>query len=99
MTDNQVLKKKKATTAEAPIHTIHVGLVTASIWKRQSPAGYVYLDFSLTRSFESLSSRNTGHSKNFFAHNRQELAQVIEQATAWIDQQENRNGSKEKIAA
>ncbi len=89
MTDKQETKRKKAATSETPVHTIHAGSVSASILRRQSPAGYVYLDFSLTRSFESMSSGNTGHSKNFFARNRHELTQVIEQAAAWIEQQES----------
>jgi len=92
MTDKPESKKKKATSAEAPIHTVHAGYVSASIWRRQSPAGYEYLDFSLNRSFESLSSGNTGHSRNFFARNRQELMEVVEQATAWISDHESRVG-------
>ena len=99
MADKQEVKRKKAIATDAPVHTIHAGSVTASIWRRQSPAGYVYLDFSLTRSFESLSSGNTGHSKNFFSRNRHELTQVIEQATTWIEQQESRSTAVEKIAA
>lgn len=99
MADKQEVKRKKATAAEAPVHTIHAGSVTASIWKRQSPAGYVYLDFSLTRSFESLSSGNTGNSRNFFSRNRHELMQAIEQATIWIEQQESRKTAVEKVAA
>jgi hypothetical protein len=99
MTDKQEMKRKKTVAADAPIHTIRAGSVSASIWRRQSPAGYVYLDFSLSRSFESLSSGNTGHSKNFFARNRHELTQVIEQATIWIEQQESISIPKEKIAA
>lgn len=92
MTDKPESKKKKTASAEAPIHTVHAGSVSASIWRRQSPAGYEYLDFSLNRSFESLSSGNTGHSRNFFARNRQELLEVIEQATAWISDHESRVG-------
>lgn len=93
MTDKQEPKRKKSVGIESPVHAVHSGAVSASIWRRQSPAGYEYLDFSLTRSFESLSSGNTGNSKNFFARNRQELLQVIEQAADWIDQQEQRVGN------
>ncbi len=99
MTDKPDIKRKKPTPPETPIHTIQAGAVTAAIWRRQSPAGYMYLDFSLTRSFESLSSGNTGHSKNFFARNRQELTQVIAQATDWIEQQELKKGAGENLAA
>lgn len=91
MTDKQEPKRKRATKGESPIHIIKAVSVSASIWRRQSPAGYEYLDFSLARSFESLSSGNLGSSKNFFARNRQELMQVIEQAAAWIEQYEFQN--------
>lgn len=99
MNEQKEPKKKKPSAIETPIHTVRVGAVAASIWRRQSPAGYVYFDFSLTRSWKSLSSGNTGYSKNFFARNQQELVEVIEQATAWITQHEEREAAKEKIAA
>ena len=99
MTDKHEPKKKKLAGAESPVHVVHAGAVSAAIWRRQSPAGYEYLDFSLTRSFESLSSGAPGNSKNFFARNRRELMQVIEQAADWIDQQEQRAAAGERIAA
>lgn len=93
MNDKPEPKKKKAASAETPVHTVHAGTVSASIWRRQSPAGYEYLDFSLCRSFESLSSGNRGHSRNFFARNRQELLEVIDQATQWIAKQESQHAA------
>ena len=99
MNEQKESKKKKAVAIETPVHTIRSGAVAASIWRRQSPAGYVYFDFSLTRSWKSLSSGNTGYSKNFFARNQQELVQVIEQAAAWIAQHEEQEAAKDKIAA
>ena len=99
MNDKQESKKKKAGNAEAPIHTVHAGCVSASIWRRQSPAGYEYLDFSLNRSFESLSSGNTGHSRNFFARNRQELLEVIEHASRWITRHESGTADSESTRA
>jgi len=80
--------KKKTPAAELPVHTIREGAVAASVWRRQSPSGYAYYDFSLTRSWESLSSGSTGSSRNFFAKNRDELAQVIDAATKWIADRE-----------
>ena len=99
MNDQKEQKKKKATAVDTPVHTIRAGAVAASIWRRQSPAGYVYFDFSLTRSWKSLSSGNTGYSKNFFARNQQHLAQVIEQATRWIAEHEEKHADVESIAA
>lgn len=84
MNEKLEAKKKRTAPVETPVHTIREGGVGASIWRRQSPSGYAYYDFSLTRSWKSLSSGNTGYSKNFFARNQAELLVVIEKASAWI---------------
>ena len=84
-------KKKKSIASEKPVHTITEGAVAASIWRRQSPSGYAYYDFSLTRSWQSLSSGSTAHSRNFFAANQEELLKVIEQASQWIAERETTN--------
>ncbi len=88
MNEKPETKKKKAIAAETPVHTIRSGAVAASIWKRQSPSGYVYFDYSLARSFKSLSTGSTGYSKNFCSRNQLELATVIEQAARWIAEHE-----------
>lgn len=95
MNDKQETKKKKPAPVETPVHTIRAGSVAASIWRRQSPSGYVYFDYSLARSFKSLSSGNTGYSKNFFAKNQEELSSVIEQAARWISDHESRSATAE----
>jgi len=97
MNDKLDAKKKKTAPAETPVHTIREGSVAASIWRRQSPSGYAYYDFSLTRSWQSLSSGNTGYSKNFFARNQPELIKVIEQASQWIIERERQ--AAESLAA
>lgn len=73
-----------------PVHTVRQGAVAASIWMRQSPSGYAYLDFSLSRSWKSMSTARSGYSRNFFVRNRAELKAVIEQACEWIERQEGR---------
>ncbi len=88
MNDRTTPTKKKPTPAETPVHAIREGSVTASIWRRQSPSGYAYHDFSLTRSFESLSSKSSNSSRNFFARNRDDLAKAINAATQWIVERE-----------
>jgi hypothetical protein len=98
MNDKLEPKKKKKPT-ETPVHTIREGSVAASIWLRQSPAGFAYYDFSLTRSWKSLSSGNTGSSKNFFARNQKELAVVINKACAWIIAQERQTSAASDMAA
>jgi hypothetical protein len=99
MIEQKESKKKKAVSNETPVHTIRAGAVAASIWQRQSPAGYVYFDYSLTRSWKSLSSGNTGYSKNFFSKNQEELLLVIEQASQWIAEHEKPESPRERIAA
>ena len=99
MNEQKEPKKKKAVAIETPVHTIRAGAVAASVWRRQSPAGYVYFDFSLTRSWKTLSSGNIGQSKNFFASNQQDLARVIEQATCWIVEHEQHHAGGDSIAA
>lgn len=95
MNDKQETRKKKPLPTETPVHTIRNGAVAASIWRRQSPSGYVYFDYSLARSFKSLSSGNTGYSRNFFARNQQELLAVIEQASRWIAEHESKQAAAE----
>jgi hypothetical protein len=82
-----------------PVHVVRNGAVAASIWKRQSPSGYAYYDFSLSRSWKSMSSDKTGYSKNYFDTNEKELIDVIQRASAWIMDQKAAIGSEEKVAA
>jgi hypothetical protein len=99
MNDKTEAKKKKPSLTETPVHTIREGSVAASIWQRQSPSGYAYYDYSLTRSWKSMSSGNTGYSKNFFSRNQQELFAVIEKATQWIASHESPAAANESLAA
>lgn len=98
MQEKQENNKKTAVAIDEPVHTIRAGAVAASIWKRQSPSGYVYFDFSLARSFKSLSTGSTGHSKNFFARSQSELLTVIEQASRWIAEHESQNAGTASAA-
>ena len=88
MSEKAETKPKKPPASDTPVHTIREGAVGASIWRRQSPSGYAYYDFSLTRSWKSLSSGSPGYSKNFFARNEAELTAVIQKAAAWIASRE-----------
>jgi hypothetical protein len=93
MSESKSESKKKPTAAvdvEAaePVHTIRVGAVSASIWRRQSTSGFAYYDFSLSRSWQSMSTNKTGHSKSFFTRSCAELLEVIKKACAWIKEQE-----------
>lgn len=78
--------KKKPSTK--PVKTIRQGAVGASIWKRQSPSGFEYFDFTLSRSWKTQKSGKEGYSPNFFASNESELYAVIAEARNWIENQQ-----------
>lgn len=95
--NNKHETKHKKKTVETPVHTIHEGDIAASIWRRMSPAGYEYFDYSLHRSWKSLSTANTVSSKNFFAKNQTEIIKVVSEATCWIIEHEA--ASRQTLAA
>lgn len=97
MNEKQESKKKKPVAADTPVHIIREGSVAASIWRRQSPSGYAYYDFSLARSWQSLSTGSAGSSRNFVSRNREELIKVVDAATQWIAQHEA--SDRESMAA
>lgn len=87
MNDLKTDKKKSKgedDLAVDPVHTIREGAIGASIWLRQSPSGFAYYDFTLSRSWLSKASGKTGYSKGFFDRNEKELVSVVERAVAWI---------------
>lgn len=90
MADEAVSKKKtKEIDGETtdPVQMIRHGAIAASIWKRQSPSGFAYYDFTLSRSWKSLGTGKAGYSKSFFGANEKELVEVIQRASAWIAEQ------------
>jgi hypothetical protein len=82
-----------------PVSVIRKGAIAASIWQRQSPSGFAYHDFSVSRSWKSLSTDRAGYSKNFFETNEVELIEVIQKASLWITQNRSAEVGTEKQAA
>ena len=82
MTEGTTTKKKRET--QKPLKTFRVGAVAASVWQRQTPTGFEYLDFSLSRSWKLKSGEKEGYSTSFFHNNQDALVDVIEQAAAFI---------------
>ncbi len=104
MSDTKVLKAaKKESEGETtdPVHVVRKGAIAASIWQRQSPSGYAYYDFSLSRSWKSMSTDKTGYSRNFFGSNQGDLIEVIQAASAWINEktEAEKNSSMTELAA
>ena len=82
MTEATSTKKKRET--QKPLKTFRVGAIAASVWQRQTPTGFEYLDFSLSRSWKLKSGEKEGYSTSFFHNNEEALVEVIEQAAAFI---------------
>ena len=81
MTEEKTTKKK---STQKPLKTFRVGAIAANVWQRQTPTGFEYLDFSLSRSWKLKSGEKEGYSTSFFRNNEDALIEVIEQATAFI---------------
>lgn len=102
MTSEQKPEPKKTKpegkdTAELA-HTVRDGAIAASIWRRQSQTGFPYFEFSLSRSYASVSTGKKGYRSNFFARNKEQLLKVVDEACDWCAQHEQENFS-EKVAA
>ena len=82
MSDETTSKKKRET--QKPLKTFRVGAIAANVWKRQTPTGFEYLDFSLSRSWKLKSGEKEGYSTSFFHNNEDALVDVIKQAAAFI---------------
>ena len=82
MSDETTSKKKRET--QKPLKTFRVGAIAASVWQRQTPTGFEYLDFSLSRSWKLKSGEKEGYSTSFFHNNEDALVDVIKQAAAFI---------------
>lgn len=74
-----------------PVLVVRRGAIAASVWLRQGPSDQQYYDFSLSRSWKSLASNNTGYSKNFFADQAEQLVEVIREAALWIEDRKREN--------
>jgi len=89
MTIKEVTMSEQTKKAEVrPVKMIRQGAVAASIWKRQSPSGFEYFDFSLSRSWKSKGTDREGYSPNFFARSEEDLISVVKGATSWIADQQ-----------
>ncbi len=78
------MSETKKKPSAKPVKTIRHGAVAANIWRRQSPTGFEYFDFSLSRSWKTQKTGREGYSPNFFATNEPELLETINEAASWI---------------
>ncbi len=78
-------KNKQQGEERKPVQTFREGAVGASVWLKQSNTGFWYYDFSLSRSWKSMSTGKDGYSSNFFDRNRENLKAVIDQCCDYIE--------------
>ncbi|QDT52787.1 hypothetical protein Pan44_07990 [Caulifigura coniformis] len=87
MTEESTTKKKTTkdqdTASVEPAKVIRQGAIAASIWKRQSPSGFAYYDFTISRSWKTQTGK-TGYSRSFFGANQEALLHVVTETTKWI---------------
>ena len=77
-------QEKDAQSKQHPIKTIRNGAIAANIWERQTPTGYSYLDFSISRSWKLKDGQREGYSSSFFESNEAALIDVITKAAEFI---------------
>lgn len=90
--------KENTTSRQQPIKVIRNGAVAASIWKRQTPTGFEYLDFSLSRSWKMKTGEKEGYSQSFFERNESALLEVVSQACDYIRHQQPAAAPRELVA-
>lgn len=90
--------KENTTSRQQPIKVIRNGAVAASIWKRQTPTGFEYLDFSLSRSWKMKTGEKEGYSQSFFERNESALLEVVSQACDYIRHQQLAAAPRELVA-
>ena len=78
-------KIKPEAETRRPVQTFRTGPVGGSVWLKQSNTGYWYYDFSLSRSWKSMSTGKDGYSSNFFERNREELHKTIDECCDYIE--------------
>ena len=76
--------KKKTDKSESYVRTFRHGAVAANVFHRESPSGFAYLDFSLSRSWKNNQSGKEGYSLSFFERNEDDLHAAIRDAAAFI---------------
>jgi len=80
-------KKTKSKTTPKPVKTFRQGVLAAHVWKRQSQTGYSFFEFSISRYYKSQNGDKEGYSSNYFARNQSAIVEVVQQASAWIENQ------------
>ena len=77
-------KSKKSPAASNYVTTVRDGAIAANIFRGNTPDGFTYLYFELSRSWKAQSTNRQGYSKKFYDRNAEALQRVIAMAAQWI---------------
>jgi len=79
-------KPKKNQASSNYVTTVRQGAIAANIFRGNTPDGFTYLFFELSRSWKSQSTNREGYSKKFYDRNADALQSVITMAAQWIQE-------------
>lgn len=88
-------QKSQKRNQQKPVKVFRVGAIAASVWQRQTPTGFEYLDFSLSRSWKLKSGEKEGYSTSFFHNNEEALAEVVKEACGFIQNHTRQSAVKQ----
>lgn len=79
-------EKKQANNKQQPVHVIHSEdkSVTAQLFVFQSPTGFRYLGFTLSRRWNRLTTNKETQGDVFFQNSGTALIEVVQKATEWL---------------
>ncbi len=77
-------KPKKNQASSNYITTLRDGAIAANIFRGNTPDGFTYLYFELSRSWKAQSTNREGYSKKFYDRNAEALQRVSAMAAQWI---------------
>ena len=61
------------------------GAIAANIFRGNTPDGFTYLYFEISRSWKSQAGNRDGYSKKFYSRNAEAIGRVAMEAAQWIE--------------
>ena len=78
-------KPKKNPASSNYIDTVREGAIAANIFRGNTPDGFTYLYFEISRSWKSQSGNRQGYSKKFYGRNAEAICTIAAEAARWIE--------------
>ena len=78
-------KPKQNPASSNYIETIREGAIAANIFRGNTPDGFTYLYFEISRSWKSQSGNRKGYSAKFYDRNAEAISRVAMEAARWVE--------------